>query len=529
MFVFSIVLLCALWLNPGVALANSSSSDPAPAKANFTIVADEPEVMITVWHGAGANYSRSVRLTAQSADPSQKTEVAFMFFSYDLENQQGGRVVDRQNITLEPKDPKNNYKILLNTPTNFQVKIIGIEVPGTYKGQIEFWPKGAERDKSLKLPLTIKATPPQPLVPVTGSTQVTLHLTKGRLSESLLPNETIAKRMLTFENPYHIDATLAEKEAILNEEITGNRLDPSQVKVENIPNQVQPNASIINIPLAWEPDKIPPDRYSGTIFLKVNGAREALKLPITLTMRYGPGLGIFLLVLGIVLGQFVHWMNTKGLARAKLEEDLSNLKDQILKADSDDQTILIPMLQKVRQAIADNDQTTAAEELKKIEGRLDLLDKMHKIEDYAGALAQEPGFQELLKDIRKEIDLGNEDKAKQLLEQLDDYSPPQQMKRFVASILPPAAGPPSPPKLREFGKWLRWWQEKHPGFFIKVLVWAFYLIMLLVFVYVGLTTIYLKNPTFGMTPLTDYAALVLWGLGSDVASRNLQGVLGRLG
>jgi hypothetical protein len=35
----------------------------------------------------------------------------------------------------------------------------------------------------------------------------------------------------------------------------------------------------------------------------------------------------------------------------------------------------------------------------------------------------------------------------------------------------------------------------------------------------------LKNTTFGAAPVVDYVGLVFWGLGSDVASRNIQNVL----
>jgi len=42
---------------------------------------------------------------------------------------------------------------------------------------------------------------------------------------------------------------------------------------------------------------------------------------------------------------------------------------------------------------------------------------------------------------------------------------------------------------------------------------------------VGLVTLYLKNMTFGASPLVDYLGLILWGLGTDVASRNVANVL----
>jgi hypothetical protein len=52
-----------------------------------------------------------------------------------------------------------------------------------------------------------------------------------------------------------------------------------------------------------------------------------------------------------------------------------------------------------------------------------------------------------------------------------------------------------------------------------------YLITSLILVVVGLVTLYLKNMTFGASPLVDYLGLILWGLGTDVASRNVANVL----
>ena len=133
MFNWIMALILFFCLTPKVILANSTP-DAKTTNPDFAIIADESEVIIPAWHGSGASYSRSVRLTAKSTDPNQRGEVTFIFLSYDLVNQKDGKVLDRQSVTLEPKGSNNVYKLLLNTPTNFQVKVNGIEEPGTYKG-----------------------------------------------------------------------------------------------------------------------------------------------------------------------------------------------------------------------------------------------------------------------------------------------------------------------------------------------------------------------------------------------------------
>jgi hypothetical protein len=44
-------------------------------------------------------------------------------------------------------------------------------------------------------------------------------------------------------------------------------------------------------------------------------------------------------------------------------------------------------------------------------------------------------------------------------------------------------------------------------------------VTLLLFLYVGFNTLCLNDHTFGNDGLTDYLALVAWGLGADVGSR----------
>ena len=61
-----------------------------------------------------------------------------------------------------------------------------------------------------------------------------------------------------------------------------------------------------------------------------------------------------------------------------------------------------------------------------------------------------------------------------------------------------------------FGRWLR----------LKFMGWLGYVFPASVFVFTGLSQLYMANPTFGL--LTDYVALFLWGFGSDAGGSKLQ-------
>jgi hypothetical protein len=53
------------------------------------------------------------------------------------------------------------------------------------------------------------------------------------------------------------------------------------------------------------------------------------------------------------------------------------------------------------------------------------------------------------------------------------------------------------------------------GWARSVVRWGTVILLL----YVGFNTLYLKDPTFGNDGLVDYLALIAWGLGSDIAGQ----------
>ncbi len=507
MFGWTMALLCALWLNSNEVLANSP-----PAKSDFTIVADESEVKIRVWYGSGASYSRSFRLTATSSDLSQRDEVTFNFLSDDLVSQDD-RVLDRQYITLEPK---NDYKLNLNTPKNFQVTVTGIQEPGTYRGKMEFYPQGVGREKSLKLDLIVEALPAQPLIPFPSTAQVTLHLSRGWLSKILLPTgETIGEKVLTFENPYRINVSLTEKKVILNGENNGYQLNSPLVAVGAILNQGQQGASIIKIPLELKRNEIPPDRYTGIIFLKEEGAKEALKLPMTLTVRYGPLLSIILLIVGFLLGAFVSLMKSVGLALAELENKWNKLRGRIDQIDPQDRDIFLPYLYAVRRNIDDKEQQEAAQGLKKIEDYLFMLEAMYSLKNLVDPQKWSAAMINFRSCISRDDDAG----AKKVLDDLRKEG--LKVAIIIEKILNKLRRIPQP----DWWSRLRAWWQNWKWTFCK---WGFYIILLFIFIYVGFTTVYLKILTFGASGVSDYGSLLLWGFGSEFASGNLTSVLDKL-
>lgn len=54
-----------------------------------------------------------------------------------------------------------------------------------------------------------------------------------------------------------------------------------------------------------------------------------------------------------------------------------------------------------------------------------------------------------------------------------------------------------------------------------------YIMLLVLLTLTGMNSLYIeKGENFGEKPLSDYLALLLWGLSADVASRSLSGLQG---
>jgi hypothetical protein len=480
---------------------------------------DEKELIITGWYGAGGSYAGSVRLMAESTG-----DLKVLFLPSDLRRQKDGMTVDRQFVTVD-----GEIQLSPKTPKDMKIKVTGIEEPGTYQGHVEFRAKGATSGKTLDLKLIAKA--PQPLTPLPGTDQLKLHLAEGRLSGCLLPAaETINQRMLQFKNPYQLPVKLVAADFVLNGEQTGYQVNPPMVEMKNI-GQEQ-NGAVINLPLDLKRADIPPDKYTGSILLRFEGAKEALALPVVeLTMRYGPLRALSLLLLGIVLGWFLLYMKTEGLALSKFARDLDDLKDRINQSESLDRRILTRMLEKVESQV-DHKKLKPEEaraQLAKIEDRRNLLLSAAEIEK-ALTDPKPPNILETIRALRLAVSQENDEEARRLFTQLETAIPPTQPSALMALAIMQGPEIPAGPLQTPLAVT---WKQNMPRFFKDIhsflIKWVgppiYYVITLLILVLVGFVTLYLKNMTFGAAPVTDYLSLIVWGLGSDVASRNVQNVL----
>ena len=490
-----------------------------------SLTVDEKELIISDWYGAGRGYSCSVRLTAKSKGGFQ-----VLFLPSDLKRQKDGKTIDRQVVTAD-----GEIQLSPDTPKNIKITVSGIEEPGTYQGQVQFRPRGGAPEQTLPLTVILKAT--QPLTPLPGTDQLKLHLSQGWLSGLLLPKaETVNQRVLQFQNPFQLPVKLVAAEFVLNGDQTGYQLTPPE-KVNLKESAEEQNKPIINLTLDLGRAAIPPDKYTGSIFLKFEGAKEVLQLPVAeLTMRYGPLRALMFLLIGILLGHFLLFMKTTGLALSKFERDLDDLKDRVNQTEPVDRVILQRMLDSVDSQVSYKTMKPedADKELEKISERLDLLVRVEAIEQKLPSLGQEP-ILEKIQAIREAVRQKKDADGEGLFDALEALLEKQPSALLTFAIIqspglqPQAAMMPSLQEAHAahaiLSRLKQGW-EAIDRFLIK---WIgppiYYAVTLLILVCVGLMSLYLKNTTFGAAPVVDYAGLVFWGLGSDVASRNIQNVL----
>ncbi|MEA5596702.1 hypothetical protein [Rivularia sp. UHCC 0363] len=274
-------------------------------------------------------------------------------------------------------------------------------------------------------------------------------------------------------------------------------------------------------------------------------------------MRIAPLFPLFVLILGIVCGRLIKYMQEKGIPQAETLGKVKELEKQVTQADQQDQKILKPMLSKAEQLVQGMKLETATKEVDKISARFESLKQLRNIEQKLEPLKAHPqvkgdnGIIQKINNIRMQIDLSQDEQAKTLLEELQ-----QDIGKLQ---LPPMMGDKTPFNLSEvikgvkdavvavggsvessikkpIDKWVFWLQKSliflsGSKFRTQATYWfarpLFSLMLLFGLSIVGLRSLYIqKGTTFGADPFSDYLGLFVWGLSADVASRSLSNLAG---
>ncbi|MFW9259083.1 hypothetical protein [Nostoc sp. CALU 546] len=523
---------------------------PAIAQTNVKIEVDAKDKPLEIkgWLREENALISNIRLTAFGGNIT-----AWTFLPSDLKRTEGDEVIGRQQVELI-----GERKLEAGLPKDFQLKLNGVKLPGTYQGQIEILLPSQKRSEALVIPLTVKAKARPALVPVKDSEQVQLQLVRCSwdcgLADLLLPASAFQdQRLIYLDNPNQATVLLTSAEVILQGKQTNYQITKTEVQSPLSPQTLAAN-KIISLPLNWKRSQIPPDQYTGTVYLTMEGREGRLSIPVDLSMRTGPAMPIFVLLVGIILGRLFKYMQEKGIPQSDALAEVYEVENMIAQVDQQDQEILSPMVNKVRNSVSQMDLETVNADLAKIKERLNCLTSLRKIEQQLKGMEQDPdvgGENGLLAKIGKArnwIKFENDDKAKELLQQIQesllqlskvmmgaDQQPDPSLtaaaNEAAAAILA-AAGQKT--KSDRFA-WLRQLLIAIAGVSnelrAETTLWIvrplLSLTLLVGLSLVGIRALYVeKGMTFGADPFSNYLELILWGLSADVASRSLSNLAG---
>jgi len=260
-------------------------------------------LVISGWLGEDNVFTTSMRLTAEGGDVE-----AFTFLPSDLkpltkEGNQADQIIGRERVALIGEPALSN-----GVPKDFQVNVTDVKTPGTYEGSFDLLIPGQPRAEALTVPLRLEAKARPQLTPEPGSSPVQLNLVNcGGEVGCLLARPILNKGLfmneyqLTFDKPVHADSVRVEDPTVIvRGENTGYPLT-TQLQFEDTATFGAKGMN--SMTLTIDRSSIPPDHYTGTIALTMEGAIERLRLPVDLNVRTGPTWVILCLIVGLLLGQ----------------------------------------------------------------------------------------------------------------------------------------------------------------------------------------------------------------------------------
>jgi hypothetical protein len=228
--------------------------------------------------------------------------------------------------------------------------------------------------------------PSRTLTPMDGTKQLQLQLVNCHnsldcgLAQLILPKATfIESRQLQFANPTQNAIDLLNTSIVAEGKLTGYQINQEALQLAK--TQTFPANQIGNLPLNIARTKLPPDQYSGTVYLVVANQPEWLALPINLSVRTGPLLPLAVLFWGILLGRLLKYMQERGEPQANVLQELNELEYELRSLDPADQTILAKALTQARRATYREQFDKAQEKIKLIRDRLDVLTNLRTLEN----------------------------------------------------------------------------------------------------------------------------------------------------
>jgi len=525
----------------------------AQAAPQITTDLEGKPFIIKGWLDDTKELSGSLRMTARQGDIKK-----LVFLCSDLKRDGGDEVIQRHQIT------PGEISLAGGVPQDVQIKVTGISTPGQYKGQITLLIPGQAPSKAMTIPLVVIARGRPDLKPLPDS-KLNLNLVNCAwgpdcvLAKLLLPASAFVNgRDLKFDNATKDEVNVLSAEPVVFGEKTGYQLDAKGLAFPKTPVTLPAN-QVVSLQLGLDRSLLPPDHYTGSVYLTLDGQDKRQQIEMDLNVRKGPLLPAIFLLVGILLGRLVKYMQGPGKAKVEGLTAINRVEVKVQhEADPDDQAILGLMFEEARQTVYRGEADKVQPVLDKIKERLEKLKGLRAAERSLRDKEQDPDAAKALAKIaeaRRCISDGNDDQAKALLEdvqrtlaQLQESAlmgpggqpdkgitrAKEQVEATLGLITQPAFSLP-PGQVSTWGKRGRSLLVKLSGlsdeWFAEATLWIarplLYFALLFALLWLGMESLYVdKGVSFGAQPLLDYFTVIFWGLSSDVASRTLGNLKG---
>ncbi|MBD1849509.1 hypothetical protein [Leptolyngbya sp. FACHB-711] len=402
-----------------------------------------------------------------------------------------------------------------------------------------------------------------PVIPLQGTDQIQLRLVNCRainclLSRLFLPASSRLNQLsLELDNPSATPVQILSSAVSVRGEFNLYPLTSNALSLPQEPITL-PAQQITTIPLTINRSVIPPDRYIGKIYLVQANQSNRLVLPVNMSVRSSPLMPLLVLLLGIVLGQLFKYMQEQGGPQSKARKKVYQLEEDIRDAHPGDRKILLPMIRDVRKRVYRQQLEVVDTQITLIQSRLAVLNQLRSIENglYEKQKQNDLIDEETFGQIQTARDLiarGQDDAATTAVSEIlqsisatrrggaaDDSDSTAAALHNVAVNLDKSARnaiveaekiepPTRSEQLQQFLVSLSGFSDQARAeatfWFVRPLL---YLVLLTGLTLTGLNTLYIeKGDAFGARPMSDYLALLLWGLSADVASRSLSNLQGQ--
>ena len=253
------------------------------------------------------------------------------------------------------------------------------------------------------------------LLPLNGTEQVRLDLVNCRwsidcgLARFLLPASAFVNQWeLQFDNPGTEPISVLSTAVLGRGEQTGYQLtskaiaisdteqsisDPAKTSSDLSGAIVLPANQIVSLPLAFNRSAIPPDRYTGSIYLTIEKQQNRMTLPLNLSVRTGPFIPLVILAIGIILGRVSRYMKERGEPLADALQDLNRLKQDIVATEQltkDEKDKLLVMANRVRTSVGREEFEEVEQEIEAIKNRLELMIDLQIMDESLAGKEQHP-------------------------------------------------------------------------------------------------------------------------------------------